>query len=55
MTLKMSCILYVDDLVMFFETFASENGLKINSDQTKCMVFNTNDISEDVPFHAGIC
>ena len=49
----LSCILWADDLVMFSETkegltkmvhklslFASENGLKINVDKTKCMVFN---------------
>ena len=49
----LSCILWADDLVMLSETkegltkminklsaFASENGLKINADKTKCMVFN---------------
>ena len=49
----LSCILWADDLVMLSETkegltkmigklaaFASENGLKINVDKTKCMVFN---------------
>ena len=51
----LSCILWADDLVMFSETkegltkmleklriFASENGLKMNADKTKCMVFNKN-------------
>lgn len=49
----LSCILWADDLVMLSETkegltkmveklasFASENGLKINADKTKCMIFN---------------
>ena len=52
-TKTLSSILWADDLVMFSETkeglakmvdklslFASENGLKINVDKTKCMVFN---------------
>ena len=51
----LSCILWADDLVMISETkegltkmieklseFASQNGLKINSDKTKCMIFNKN-------------
>ena len=51
----LSCILWADDLVMLSETkeglkkmveklagFALENGLKINADKTKCMVFNKN-------------
>ena len=53
LTKTLSCILWADDLVMFSETkegltkmigrlstFASENGLTINVDKTKCMVFN---------------
>ena len=53
LTKTLSCILWTDDLVMFSETkegltkmivslstFASENGLTINVDKTKCMVFN---------------
>ena len=49
----LSCILWADDLVMFSETkegltkminklvmFATENGLKINNEKTKCMIFN---------------
>ena len=49
----LSCILWADDLVMLSETkeglrkiieklskFSSENGLKINVEKTKCMVFN---------------
>ena len=52
-TNKLSSILWADDLVMISESkegltkmlgdlakFASENGLKINSDKTKCMIFN---------------
>ena len=52
-TTKMSCILWADDLVMFSESkngltnmlndlaeFSCKNGLKINSDKTKCMFFN---------------
>ena len=51
----LSCILWADDLVMISETkegltkmmeklseFASQNGLKINSEKTKCMIFNKN-------------
>ena len=50
---KVSCILWADDLVMISETkegltrmledlasFSSSNGLKINADKTKCMIFN---------------
>ena len=49
----LSCILWADDLVMLSESkegltemlndlsdFSSKNGLKINADKTKCMVFN---------------
>ena len=49
----LSCILWADDLVMTSESkegltkmlqdlseFSSKNGLKINQDKTKCMVFN---------------
>ena len=50
---KIGCILWADDLVMISESkeglakmlqdlalFSSANGLKINADKTKCMVFN---------------
>ena len=50
---KLSSILWADDLVMISESkegltkmfgdlvqFSSENGLKINLDKTKCMIFN---------------
>ena len=50
---KLSCILWADDLVMFSETeaglskmlsklseFAKSNGLIINADKSKCMIFN---------------
>ena len=40
MTLKMISDLI--SLVMFSETFATENDSKINSGQTKCMVFHAN-------------
>ena len=51
--IKLSSILWADDLVMISESkegltkmfndlikFSSENGLKINADKTKCMIFN---------------
>ena len=50
---NMSCILWADDLVMISESkegltkmlkdlslFSAKNGLTINADKTKCMVFN---------------
>ena len=50
---KVSCILWADDLVMISESkegltnmlqdlasFSSSNGLKINVEKTKCMIFN---------------
>ena len=50
---ELSCILWADDLVMISESkegltkmlqnlsdFSKRNGLKINQDKTKCMVFN---------------
>ena len=50
---KLRSILWADDLVMISESkdgltkmlrdlvkFSSDNGLKVNSDKTKCMIFN---------------
>ena len=50
---KISCLLWADDLVMFSKSedglqnmisklseYTKQNGLKINTDKTKCMVFN---------------